>query len=131
MAGLMSVKTQKSVFEREKVSSTAIGNLVAVPHPIYNDTDKSFISVLILDKPVYWGEFLVQVIFLLSIKKGNTELWETIFLKLNDYIRCLGGVESLLKNKSYDIFLKEFSDMFSGLNIKKGEKMNGYRVDKN
>ncbi|WP_196592087.1 BglG family transcription antiterminator [Pectinatus frisingensis] len=109
---LISHRTKESVFERERVSSTAIGNMVAVPHPIYNDGDISFISVLILNKPIMWGTFLVQVVFLLSIKRGDNELWETIFLKLNDYIRYKKGVESMLKNKSYDIFLHEFSDMF-------------------
>ncbi|WP_196604364.1 BglG family transcription antiterminator [Pectinatus haikarae] len=110
--GLMSEKTRASVYEREDISSTAIGNMVAVPHPIYNDMEVSFISVLILNKPIQWGNFLVQVVFLLSIKKGDNKLWETIFLKLNDYIRSKNGVESMLKNKSYDIFLHEFSSMF-------------------
>ena len=109
--GLMDRATKASVFEREEVSSTAIGNMVAVPHPIYNDMDLSFIAVLILDKPITWGTFLVQIVFLLNIKKGDNELWETIFLKLNNYIRK-NGVESMLKNKSYDIFLQEFSSMF-------------------
>lgn len=110
--GLMSEKTKASVYERETVSSTAIGNMVAVPHPIYNDMKVSFISVLLLNNPIQWDEFLVQVVFLLSIKKGDNKLWETIFLKLNDYIRSKNGVESMLKNKSYDMFLQEFSSMF-------------------
>lgn len=109
---LMSEKTKASVFEREEVSSTAIGNMVALPHPIYNDMKVSFISVLILNKPIQWGNFLVQIIFLVNIKKGHNKLWETIFLKLNDYIRLRNGVESMLKNKSYNIFLHEFTNMF-------------------
>lgn len=110
--GIMSKKTKLSVFEREEISSTAIGNMVAVPHPIYNDMDVSFISVLALNKPIQWGKFLVQVVFMLSIRKGDNKLWETIFLKLNDYIKSKNGVESILKNKSYDLFLREFGDMF-------------------
>ncbi len=108
---LMSMKTKESVFERETISSTAIGNMVAIPHPIYNDMDVSFISALILNKPIMWGNFLVQVVFLLSIKKGDNQLWEMLFLKLNDYIKK-NGVESMLKNKSYDMFIQEFSEMF-------------------
>ncbi len=42
--GYMSEKTKSSVLEREEASSTEIGNLVAIPHPMYNDMDTSSIA---------------------------------------------------------------------------------------
>ena len=48
---------KKSVFEREEISSTSIGDLTAIPHPIATDTKKSFISILVLNKPIMWGDF--------------------------------------------------------------------------
>lgn len=110
--GLMTQKTKSSVFEREEVSTTAIGSLVAIPHPVYNDTNRSFISVLILDKPIAWDENLVQVVFLLNIEKGESELWEMIFLKLYHYIKSNSGINSMLANQSYAVFLEEFAHMF-------------------
>ena len=46
--GLMDETSKKSVFEREEISSTSIGDLTAIPHPIATDTKKSFISILVL-----------------------------------------------------------------------------------
>ena len=79
---LMSHFTKKSVFDREEISSTSIGDLTAIPHPIYSEKGKSFISILVLEKPVMWDEFLVQVIFLFNIEKKESNLWESIFFKL-------------------------------------------------
>lgn len=110
--GLMTQKTKCSVFEREEVSTTAIGSLAAIPHPVYNDTKRSFISVLILHQPIAWDENLVQVVFLLNIEKGESELWEMIFLKLYHYIKSNSGINSMLANQSYAIFLEEFARMF-------------------
>lgn len=109
--GLMSKAGKKSVFAREEISSTSIGDLTAIPHPIYNDQSKSFISVLVLNKPIMWGDFLVQVIFLLNIEKSKADLWEPMFLKLYEYIKSKNGINSILKNRSFNIFIDEFSEM--------------------
>lgn len=105
---LMDEMSKESIFEREEISSTSIGDLTAIPHPISTDTKKSFISILVLNKPIMWGDFLVQVVFLLNIEKSKASLWEPMFLKLYNYIKEKNGINSLLKNKSYDMFLKEF-----------------------
>ena len=109
---LMSDFTKKSVFDREEISSTSIGDLTAIPHPIYSEKGKSFISILVLEKPVMWDEFLVQVIFLFNIEKKESNLWESIFFKLYKYIIEKKGINSILKHKSYDMFLKEILEMF-------------------
>lgn len=111
--GLMSEDTKKSVFEREKLSATAIGEWTAIPHPVYNDIAASSISILILDRPVKWDEAsMVQVVFLLNIEKEKGSLWETVFLKLYHYIKEQNGIQSLLQQKSYEKFLNEFLKTF-------------------
>lgn len=106
--GLMNNITKMSIFEREEMSSTSIGDLVAIPHPIYNEYGKSFISVLILNKPIMWDDLYVQVVFLLNIDKTEVKLWEPMFLKLFDYIKSKNGINSILKHKSYEKFMDEF-----------------------
>ena len=101
-----------SIFEREEMSSTSIGDLVAIPHPIYNECGTSFISILILNKPIIWDDLFVQVVFLLNVEKGKMNLWEPMFLKLYNYIKLKNGVNSILKNKSYEVFINEFEKMF-------------------
>lgn len=112
--GLMSKSSAKSVFEREHISSTSIGDLAAIPHPLpsNNEQETSFVSVLILNKPIMWDDFLVQVVFLLNVEKSKTNLWESIFLKLYNYIKERKGIDFLLKNKSYKKFIEDFTKLF-------------------
>ena len=109
---LMTGLTKKSVFEREALSSTSIGELIAIPHPIYNDANTSFISICTLKQPIMWNGFLVQVVFLLNIEKDKSQLWEKIFLKLYSYMKNNNGVKILLQTKSFDIFLQQFIEIF-------------------
>lgn len=106
--GFMSENTKASVIEREDMSSTEIGHLVAVPHPIDNDMNVSSIAILVLDKAIIWDEQHVQVVFLISISKEKFKLWETVFMKLFKYLVKEGGVKELIKDKSYDKFINSF-----------------------
>lgn len=109
---LMTPKTKESVIEREALSSTSIGELIAIPHPIYNDINSSFISICVLDEPIDWNGFLVQVVFLLNIEKEKSQLWEEVFLKLYDYMKNNNGVKNLLQTKSFAVFIKKFIESF-------------------
>ena len=106
--GFMSETAKESVFERERMSSTAIGDFAAIPHPVDTVDNISKVFVLTLKKTITWGDLPVQAVFLLNIENGKSQLWEELFFKLYDYIKKFGGVSSLLKNKSYDKFFKDF-----------------------
>ncbi|WP_196599433.1 BglG family transcription antiterminator [Pectinatus frisingensis] len=110
---LMTNRTRQSVYEREKFSPTNIGNLLAIPHPLYNDMDLSFISVCVLKKPIQWNTGMVQLIFLLNIKRNEVIIWEKMFINIYRYVKK-NGVKKIIKNSYYDKFL---SDLYS--NIKK------------
>lgn len=111
-SGVMSEAAKKSVFEREEMSSTAIGDFAAIPHPVDTADNTSKVFVLTLKKPITWGDLPVQAVFLLNIENGRAQLWEEIFLKLYDYIKKFNGVTSLLKNKSYEKFFEDFTAHF-------------------
>lgn len=106
--GFMTEITKASVVEREEMSSTEIGHLVAVPHPIDNDMNISSIAILVLDKAIIWDEYHVQVVFLISISKDKFKLWETIFMRLFKYLVEEGGVKELIKHRNYDKFINSF-----------------------
>lgn len=106
---LISEEAKFSVFEREELSSTEIGNLVAIPHPIDNDTKTSAIAVMILDKPIMWDEQYVQIIFLISISKEQIQVWEKVFMKLFNYLTKEGGVKEIIRNQSYVKFVNSFT----------------------
>ncbi|SEA30522.1 BglG family transcription antiterminator [Selenomonas ruminantium] len=110
--GFMDSEAAHSVLEREQASPTEIGNLVAIPHPMVNETAISAISVMVLPRPLKWAEQQVQVIFLLSIAKSEFYLWEPIFLKLFKYLVKENGVKRLLSKPDYDCFIQDFKSSF-------------------
>ena len=110
--GVMSKCSKESVFERERMSSTAIEDFAAIPHSLDTLNNISKVLILILKKPIIWGDLPVQVVFLLNIEHGKSQLWEEIFFKLYDYIKKYDGVAALLKNKSYGLFLNDFISHF-------------------
>lgn len=110
--GIMTERSKASVFEREQMSSTSIGDFAAVPHPLISDGEKSHVSILLLDTPVTWDDLPVSAVFLLHIDSNDSTLWENIFRKLYEYIKSKEGIASLLDHKSYDVFLDEFLSMF-------------------
>lgn len=55
----------ESLLRREAVSGTAIGNLIAIPHPFPEEILKSGISIAVLKKPILWDGEKVQLVFLL------------------------------------------------------------------
>lgn len=110
-AGFMDLSGKRSVFERERLSSTAIGSMAAIPHSMVTENHVSHISVLLLKHAIDWGDMKVRVVFLLNIEQAKADLWEKVFLKLYAYIKNRNGVESLLAHKSYDRFIEEFESI--------------------
>ena len=96
------------MFEREGMSSTAIGDFAAIPHPVDTVDNISKVFVLTLKKAITWGDLPVQAVFLLNIENGKSQLWKELFFKLYDYIKKYDGVNALLKNKSYEKFFEDF-----------------------
>jgi len=94
-----------SVFERENLSETALGNLIAIPHAFEGHIKKQGIGIMTLKKPINWGDEKVQLIFLLSLDVNSKDYIKGIF----------GDVLELTKDKkAMEVILKarKFSEMF-------------------
>lgn len=63
----------QSLLKREQVSGTALGNLIAIPHPFQEEIRKTGIGVAVLDRPVKWDGEKVQIVFLLCISSRDTK----------------------------------------------------------
>jgi lichenan operon transcriptional antiterminator len=80
--GFVTADYVESVIEREKISPTSIGNLVAIPHPINQNALDSCIAIGILEKPVKWGEHSVQFVLLLALNEKDKEEFSPLFTRL-------------------------------------------------
>jgi len=99
-----------SILEREKMSSTNIGNLVAMPHPFdCGDNKKLRVLVAINKQKILWGDQMAQIIFLFippkNQKVNNTKFFEEIY----DVFKQTNMTEKLLNITNYDEFLEVWS----------------------
>ncbi|GBU10424.1 putative licABCH operon regulator [Erysipelotrichaceae bacterium] len=104
----LDLQTIASVYDRERLASSEIGNLLAIPHPIYNYCEQSFISIMVLDKAVMWDEFYVQVVVMIVVNKEDIKAWEEIFLSLIRYLTHHDGITKMLETKNYNNFVQRF-----------------------
>ncbi len=99
--GYIDKNIQKSIFVRENMSSTEIGNFVAVPHALENDMKEAAVAVSVLEEAIKWKKTYVQIVFLLCIPKKLYSVWEPVFK--NIYQKFIHGnyTNKFLKNPNY------------------------------
>lgn len=94
-----------SVLEREKMSSTAFNNNVAVPHSMTMDANKTGICIIINDKPVKWGEEQVQIITMIAINQTQRQLFSQVFESFINILSEWENVKELTKAIDYKDFM--------------------------
>lgn len=87
----------ESLLRREAVSGTAIGNLIAIPHPFPEEILKSGISIAVLKKPILWDGEKVQLVFLLCISTADNKNLEYI---MEDIFEIAQNTELVMKLKN-------------------------------
>lgn len=102
--GLVDQKFYSSVTEREQISPTSFGNLVAIPHPMIPQTEETLWAICTLQKPIMWGEKRVQFICLLSVQKTGGNDLQNMYNVLGKIIENPDHVQQLLDCKTYEEF---------------------------
>lgn len=101
-----------NVIKREKLSSTVFNNIVAVPHSIQMDALQTSIAVLILNKPIKWGEATnIRIVTLIAMNKNERTIYRDIY---DEYIKILASpanVSKLAKSPSYEAFIDQLMDL--------------------
>lgn len=91
-----------SVLEREEISPTSIGNLVAIPHPIKQNALDSCIAIGILKKPIKWGEHTVQFVLLLALNEKDKEEFSSLFNRIWRLVQDKKLVAELCKASNFN-----------------------------
>ncbi|OUP78572.1 transcription antiterminator BglG [Erysipelatoclostridium sp. An173] len=97
---------KEDVFKRESVSATSFVNGFAVPHSIEITSKESCISIMILDKPVKWGDFEVKLVLLLAIRDTDSHLLKIFFDWLSSIVSDSNKFRQLLEVKNYQEFIQ-------------------------
>ena len=95
----------KSVLSREEMGNTDFGELVALPHPKERMTEKTFVCVVVLDQPVFWGTHDISVVFLISVSESQPEDMNEFYQIVSEFFLNTSKAKRLIKNPSYDHLL--------------------------
>nr|WP_243183350.1 PTS sugar transporter subunit IIA [Anaerosolibacter carboniphilus] len=107
--GLIDEGVVASVLDREKISATDIGHMVAIPHSPINGIHKSVIGVAVLDKPILWDKYEVQVVFMICFNLAERKNLQ-IFKYMYNLIEDADLVKSIIKCKSFQSFMRIIQD---------------------
>lgn len=94
----------EAIMERERLSPTEFGNMVALPHPYKVITEDTFISLLILNKPIIWDKKKVQMIYLMSITNKDGRDLQYLYKVTSKLFSNKKYIKELIQSKDYYMF---------------------------
>ncbi|MNW40234.1 putative licABCH operon regulator [compost metagenome] len=99
---LVNADFRESVKQREAIASTAYGNRTAMPHPLVPQTKETFGVICTLQKPVLWGDKLVQLVCLLCVGKASQEELTSMYDTLIHVTESAELVEQLVRAETFE-----------------------------
>jgi lichenan operon transcriptional antiterminator len=72
----------EGAIERERMSSTAFTDTIAVPHAMVMSASRTAISIVVNESPMAWGENRVNVIALIAFSESGRRAFQTVFDQL-------------------------------------------------
>ncbi|MEH6781474.1 MAG: PTS sugar transporter subunit IIA, partial [Rhodoglobus sp.] len=78
-AGVIDHSYITGAIERERMSSTAFTDTLAVPHAMTMNAHRTAISIVINETPMPWGENRVNVIALIAFSAAGRTTFQTVF----------------------------------------------------
>lgn len=92
-----------SVLERESISSTDVGNGIAIPHPLNESKiDEIKIGLGIIERPIPWGQDSVDIVFLVIPGKDKQNQMSKVFEQLYKFIKNKTNLSKVKEIKSVE-----------------------------
>lgn len=99
------------VLKREALSSTYFGNLVAIPHPIITQTNKTLWTICTLKYPIPWiDQNMVQFVCLLNVKEDSSEDLSNMYERLIALIKSNSVIQQLITSNSTEELIEILSE---------------------
>lgn len=92
----------QQILEREKITSTAIGNAVAIPHTILDSLEETKIIVGIKEDGILWEGDIVRLVFLIVFAK-NEPSQNILFRKIYNFTRDKERLNKLIKEQKIEV----------------------------
>ncbi|RRD95528.1 PRD domain-containing protein [Clostridiales bacterium COT073_COT-073] len=96
---------EEYVLKREQLMQTDFCPYVAIPHPYKPITNDTFVCVAVLEKPIFWNMYDVQVIFLLSISTQKENL-EDFYNTATKFMMDEVYIKELIHKKDFNTLIR-------------------------
>lgn len=105
--GVAPANFHEDVLERERLSPTAFGGSIAVPHSLRMDCRRTAISILISDEPIQWAESGVHLVALFALSPTGRNVFRDV---LDEFIATLADPARIARivaeGTSYERFVR-------------------------
>jgi lichenan operon transcriptional antiterminator len=94
--------------ERERMSSTAFTDNLAVPHAMAMTARRTSIAIVINDSPMDWGDNRVNVVALVAFSASGRNAFQAVFDQFVEVFADRGDVQRLIKRSlDFSSFIEE------------------------
>ncbi len=101
--------------ERERLSSTAFTDALAVPHALGMTATRTAIAIGIADPSIPWGEGRVQVVALVAFSETDREAFQTVFEQFVEVFSERDSVQRIVRRAvDFPSFLDELVAVIDG-----------------
>lgn len=110
--GIITPAYIEGAIERERLSSTAFTESLAVPHAMTMSADRTAIAIAINTKPIAWASSQVQVVAFIAFAESGRATFQEVFDELIEVFADEANVRSLVKNaRDFDSFIVELTQL--------------------
>lgn len=95
--GIIDDEYLEGVLERERISSTAFTEWLAVPHAMRMTAKRTAIAIALFDTPIPWGDATVQVVALVAFSAEGRASFQTVFEQFVEVFAERTDVQRLLR----------------------------------
>ena len=85
------------VLHRERISSTAFTEWLAVPHALTMSAKRTAIGIALFENPIAWGEGTVQVVALVAFSAKDRAKFQTVFEQFVEVFSERSDVQRLIR----------------------------------
>ncbi|MFD5226833.1 BglG family transcription antiterminator [Microbacterium sp. NPDC058342] len=114
-SGLIGEDYVENTIARERMSSTAFTDALAVPHALQMTARRTAIAIGIADGSVAWGGGRVQVVALAAFSETDRDAFQTVFEQFVEVFSERDSVQRIVRRASgFDAFLDELVAVIDG-----------------
>lgn len=93
---------EKSILEREAITSTEFGNHVALTHPLEPLSQRTFACVAVLKDAIIWKEKEIKVVFLISIEQKKNKNIQDFYKMTSKLLMSEKYMNQFIKNPTFE-----------------------------